>query len=53
MTALRFKIQTEDEFKQEFKSLLTSQAMKGELKEKKESVFRFDLIREIFLERGL
>lgn len=53
MTALRFKIQTEDEFKREFSSLLSSHAMKGELRDKKESVFRFDLIREIFLERGL
>lgn len=54
LTAFRFDIKDVDGFKTEFKSLLSQQAMRKELlAEHEEPVLRFDLIRNIFLERGL
>ena len=54
MTAFRFKIDSLPAFRTEFKSLLNRQVHKGELMAADEDcVFRFDLARQIFLERGL
>jgi hypothetical protein len=52
MTAFRFKVDSVDSFKAEFSSLLAQHANKGELLGD-QPVFRFDLARQIFLERGL
>jgi len=42
------------EFKTEFKTLLSQHAMRRELiDEHEEPVLRFDLLRNVFLERGL
>jgi len=56
MQAFRFDhVQTQEDFMKEFE--VTLRAIPGELKEKHlkngEGVFRFDLARQIFLERGL
>jgi len=54
MTAFRFNVDSLPAFKHEFRSLLGRQVHKGELMAADEDcVFRFDLARQIFLERGL
>jgi len=52
LTAFRFKIENEDQFKSEFSFLLSEN--RGEIKsDLPETIYRFDLARQIFLERGL
>jgi hypothetical protein len=52
LTAFRFNIQSEDQFQSEFRFLLSEN--RGEIKyDEAEKVYRFDLARQIFLERGL
>lgn len=56
MQAFRFNhVQTQEDFNKEFETVLKN--FPGELREKHlqngEGVFRFDLARQIFLERGL
>lgn len=54
LTAFRFEIPDVPSFKTEFKSMLSTHANKRELLETDDScLFRFDLARQIFLERGL
>lgn len=55
LTAWRFNLETVDDFKKEFNSLLMQRHMGNrELsKNSDDNVFRFDLARQIFLERGL
>ena len=54
LASFRFEIATEEDFQQEFESLLPS-CREPELnyKKKEANIYRFDLARSIFLERGL
>ena len=53
MNAFRFhRIETQADFRQEFKSLLAKNP-KELLKDEDDFIMRFDLARQIFLERGL
>ncbi len=52
LTAYRFQLNDEEDFKFEFKFLLSQS--RGEFRlDHSEHVYRFDLARQIFLERGL